>query len=50
MNIERQGAKLMYLPPYSQDRNPIEKMWSKIKQFLRSAEARSHECLIEAIA
>jgi len=48
-NIEGRGATLKYLPPYSPDLNPIEKMWSKIKQLLRSAKARNHEELIKAI-
>src|SRR5208282_5559244 len=34
--IESAGARLRYLPPYSPDFNPIENMWSKIKQLLRS--------------
>ena len=33
--IESVGAKLIYLPPYSSDLNPIEQMWSKIKTCLR---------------
>ncbi len=39
--IESSGAKLRYLPPYSPDFNPIEKCWSKVKQLLRAAKARS---------
>ncbi len=39
--IEERGAKLIYLPPYSPDFNPIEKMWSKIKSVLRKLKARS---------
>ena len=35
--IQDAGARLLYLPPYSPDLNPIEKAWSKFKQFLRSA-------------
>lgn len=35
--IEGAGAKLIYLPPYSPDLNPIEKCWSKIKTALRAA-------------
>jgi transposase len=35
--IEARGAKLIYLPPYSPDLNPIEKCWSKIKTYLRAA-------------
>ena len=48
--IEAAGATLLYLPPYSPDFNPIENMWSKVKQFLRSVGARSFESLLEAIA
>ena len=39
--IENAGARLRYLPPYSPDFNPIEKCWSKVKQLLRAAKARS---------
>ena len=48
--IEQRGARVMYLPPYSPDYSPIEPMWSKIKEHLRSAKARTDEELIEAIA
>jgi transposase len=48
--IESVGAQLWYLPPYSPDLNPIEKMWSKIKSILRKLKARTEEALIEAIA
>jgi transposase len=41
---------LFYLPPYSPDLNPIEKAWSKLKQFLRTAKARTSEALDQAIA
>lgn len=47
--IEERGCKLLYLPPYSPDLNPIEEAFSKIKGILRKAEARSREALIEAI-
>ena len=47
--IETTGAKLLYLPPYSPDLNPIEKAWSKIKQILRAIKARSTETLDQAI-
>jgi transposase len=43
------GAEVRYLPPYSPDLNPIEKMSSKLKEYLRSAAARTIEGLIEAI-
>lgn len=48
--IEAAGASVRFLPPYSPDLNPIEKMWSKVKQILRSTEARTHEQLLDAIA
>jgi transposase len=47
--ITQTGAQVLFLPAYSPDLNPIEKMWSKVKNFLRSAEARTHAALIEAI-
>ncbi len=43
------GAQLLYLPPYSPDFNPIEQAWSKIKQLLRSAKARTADALENAI-
>ena len=46
--IEAAGARLLYLPPYSPDLNPIEKAWSKLKQILRTAKARSEELLDQA--
>ena len=47
--IEALGAQAWFLPAYSPDLNPIEKMWSKVKNQLRSAEARSQETLYTAI-
>jgi transposase len=49
-SIEARGASLVWLPPYSPDFNPIEKMWSKTKQCLRKLKARTQEALIQAIA
>jgi transposase len=48
-SIEKAGAELLYLPPYSPDLNPIEKAWAKLKQLLRSAKARSKDALDQAI-
>ena len=42
-------AELRFLPPYSPDLNPIEKMWSKVKQILRGLMARAEESLFAAI-
>ena len=47
--IEAAGARLVYLPPYSPDFNPIENGWSKVKEFLRAQEARTYEALDLAI-
>jgi transposase len=47
--ITHAGAQVLFLPAYSPDFNPIEKMWSKIKNLLRTAEARTPGDLITAI-
>jgi transposase len=48
--IAQAGAEVLFLPAYSPEFNPIEKMWSKIKACLRSAQARTQPALIKAIA
>lgn len=50
MLIEDKGATVKFLPPYSPDFNPIEKMWSKVKTLLRGFAARSQQELSEAIS
>lgn len=47
--IEAKGAKLVYLPPYSPDLNPIEQVFAKLKHCLRKAAARTVEALHNAI-
>ena len=47
--ITNTGAQVLFLPAYSPDLNPIEKMWSKVKTLLRGAEARIPADLITAI-
>lgn len=47
--IEATGATVRFLPPYSPDLNPIEKMWSKVKAFLRKTKARTKDTLWAAI-
>lgn len=47
--IEDAGARILFLPPYSPDLNPIEECWSKIKTYLRKARARSEEALATAV-
>jgi transposase len=48
--IEQKGADLLFLPSYSPDLNPIEEVFSKIKNIVRKAQARTREALVEAIA
>ncbi len=46
--LEAAGARLLYLPPYSPDLNPIGPMWSKTEQVLCSDAPRSEEELLPA--
>lgn len=48
--MESRGAKLIYLPPYSPDFNPIEPCWSKLKAILKKLGAKSRDALDTAIA
>ena len=48
--IEKAGATLLYLPPYSPDFNPIELAFSKLKAILRKAAARTIHEIWQAIA
>ena len=48
--IEATGARMLFLPPYSPDLNPIENAFSKLKALLRKAAARTLEQLWNAIA
>ena len=43
--IEGAGATLLFLPPYSPDLNPIELVFAKLKQLLRSLACRTREAL-----
>ena len=47
--VEERGCRLLFLPPYSPDLNPIEEAFSKIKGFLRKAESRTRGALVEAM-
>lgn len=47
--LDKSGIKYLYLPPYSPDLNPIEKMWSKVKAYLRKVKIRTTSELPEAI-
>lgn len=47
--IEAAGAEAVYLPPYSPDLNPIEMVFAKIKQLLRSLACRTRDALWRAM-
>ena len=47
--VEARGARLLYLPPYSPDLNPIELCWAKLKAALKTFSARTEETLQVAI-
>lgn len=46
--IESRGARLLFLPPYTPELNPIEEFWSKFKYLLRSIAARTVPALVQA--
>jgi transposase len=48
--IERVGARLRFLPPYSPDFNPIEQAFAKLKAFMRAARPRSFDQVVELVA
>lgn len=47
--IEATGARVVFLPPYSPDLNPIEKLWSKLKEILRTMKTSTRELFDEAV-
>ena len=47
--LDQANVRYIYLPPYSPDLNPIEKLWSKVKALLRKSKARSADKLLDAI-
>jgi transposase len=48
--IRRAGAKLIFLPPYSPDLNPIEQLFSKLKHAMRKAMGRTIDAVHDALA
>ena len=48
--IRAAGARLLFLPKYSPDLNPIEQVFSKLKHMLRKAQARSYDALLAVTA
>ena len=49
-NYQKKGCQLWLLPPYSPDFNPIEQAFSKVKNLLSKAKARTLQALLEATA
>ena len=49
-HIRAAGAKLIFLPKYSPDLNPIEQVFAKLKHLLRKAAARTADALCAAVA
>jgi putative transposase len=47
--IRTAGAKLLFLPKYSPDLNPIEQVFAKLKHLLRKATARTAETVCAAV-
>ena len=50
IQVEAHGIRLIFLPPYSPDFNPIELCWAKVKTALRAAKARTWDALVTALA
>jgi len=48
--IRKAGARLLFLPPYSPDLNPIEQLFAKIKHAMRTAMGRTAEAVQDALA
>jgi len=48
--LRQAGARLLFLPKYSPDLNPIEQLFAKLKHHLRRDQPRSREAVCQAIA
>ncbi len=48
--IRKVGAKLLFLPKYSPDLNPVEQLFAKLKHHLHAEQRRTREALADAIA
>jgi transposase len=48
--IEQTGAKMLFLPPYCPELNPIEYGWSKVKNFLKKKATRTKDQLYDALS
>ena len=47
--LDDENISYKFLPPYSPDLNPIEKMWSKMKAFLKKQKIRAIDKLFDAV-
>jgi transposase len=47
--VEKSGARILFLPPYSPDLNPIEMMWSKLKTIIRGFTPKTIKAFYEAL-
>ena len=50
MPIKAAGARLLFLPKYSPDLNPIEQLFAKLKSLVRKAAPRTLDAISDAIA
>ena len=48
--IKAAGATVLFLPPYSPEFNPIEKVWAKLKETVRRQHTDTRECFDDAVA
>ncbi|MBU6427707.1 MAG: transposase [Cyanobacteria bacterium REEB65] len=48
--MRRAGAEILFLPPYSPEFNPIERAWSKLKEFVRRTQTLTREAFERAVA
>jgi transposase len=48
--IRKAGADVLFIPPYSPEYNPIEQLWSKLKQILRRLQTQCRESFEDALA
>ena len=48
--IKAAGARLLFLPKYSPDLNPIEQVFAKLKSFVRKSAPRSYDAVSDTIA
>jgi len=48
--IENAGASVLFIPPYSPEFNPIEKMWGKLKDYIRRLDTTTRQAFDQAVA